>query len=145
MQSALLAELFAGSYSLTLYGLPFGVVIKYFFNAFSQNSLRSFIVPSRSAVEHHAAASDGAIVATGSGIGKVSTPPINVGAAKSSFGWPLSAAFIYAFQIRAGKLPPVTEFKPPIPFSDSVASSLKNAIEVASCGVYTVNQAEAFD
>jgi hypothetical protein len=52
------------------------------------------MAPSRSAVEHHFAASTGAIVGTGLGIGTRSVPPIFDGAGKSYFGWPLSATFI---------------------------------------------------
>jgi hypothetical protein len=50
-------------------------------------------------------------------------------------GSPLRAPFINAVQILAGKVPPVTEVNPPIPFKDSDALSRKSATEAASCGV----------
>ena len=74
-----------------------------------------------------------------------SSPPIFEGAGNCKTGSPLSAPFINAVQIRAGKDPPVTELRPPIPLSDSDALSLKNATEAESCGVYAVNHAEALD
>ena len=43
----------------------------------------------------------------------------------------MRAPFINAVQIRAGKVPPVTEVRPPIPLSDSLAVSLKNATDAA--------------
>ena len=49
-------------------------------------------------------------------------------------GYSAKALFIYAFQIRAGKVPPVIEFKPPIPFSCFYGVSRKNATDVAKSG-----------
>ena len=46
--------------------------------------------------------------------------------------------------MRAGKVPPVTDVSPPIPLSDSLALSLKNATDAASCGTYPLNHADAF-
>ena len=71
-------------------------------------------------------------------------PPINTGFGKVNFGCPISAPFINAVHTRAGKVPPVTEVRPPIPFNVCDALSLKNETEAASCGVYPLNQAEAF-
>jgi hypothetical protein len=45
-----------------------------------------------------------------------SVPPIFVGFGNCRIGSPLRAPFINAVQIFAGKVPPVTEFNPPIPF-----------------------------
>ena len=50
-----------------------------------------------------------------------------------------------AAQMRAGNVPPVTDVKPPMPFSDCDALSRKRATDAASCGVYALNQADAFD
>lgn len=60
-------------------------------------------------------------------------------------GSPLSAPFINWVQIRAGKEPPVSEVIPPIPLRDCVALSRKNDTDAAICGVYALNQADAFD
>ena len=49
-------------------------------------------------------------------------------------GYSAKALFIYAFQIRAGKVPPVIEFKPPIPVSCFSGVSRKNATDVAKSG-----------
>ena len=57
------------------------------------------------------------------------------GAGKLIIGSPLSAPLINAVQILAGKVPPVTEVNPPIPFRDSDALSRNSATEAASCGV----------
>ena len=74
-----------------------------------------------------------------------SSPPTFAGAGKLIIGCLLSAPFINAVHIRAGMVPPVTEVRPPIPFSDSDALSRKRATDAASCGVYALNQADAFD
>ena len=50
---------------------------------------------------------------------------------------------MYAFQIRAGNVPPVIEFNPPIPVNCFSGVSRKNATEVDRSGEYPVNQAEA--
>ena len=87
-------------------------------------------------------------VGVGLGEGEVMTiwliPPICTGAGKAIFGTPSNAPFINAVQTFAGKVPPVTEFKPPIPLSVRDAVSLKNATDAANCGMYPLNQAEAF-
>ncbi len=64
-----------------------------------------------------------------------SVPFTFTGGRNLSFGEPSSARFVYAFQIRAGKVPPVTELIPPIPLNVVRASSRKKAIEVARSGV----------
>ena len=64
-----------------------------------------------------------------------SSPPMFAGAGKLMIGSPLRAPFINAVHILAGNVPPVTEVRPPIPFSDSDALSLNNATDAASCGV----------
>ena len=64
-----------------------------------------------------------------------SVPPMFVGFGNCRIGSPLSAPFIKAVQIFAGKVPPVTELSPPIPFKLCVASSRKSATDAASCGV----------
>ena len=74
-----------------------------------------------------------------------SSPPIFAGAGKLMTGSSLRAPFINAVQILAGKVPPVTDVRPPIPFSDYDALSRKSATDAASCGVYALNQADAFD
>lgn len=71
-------------------------------------------------------------------------PPICTGLGKYILGWPRRAPFIKAVHTLAGKVPPVTEFNPPIPLRDCEAFSLKKATEAASWGVYPLNQAEAF-
>jgi len=47
------------------------------------------------------------------------------------------------FQIRAGKVPPVIEFKPPIPVNCCAGVSRKKATEVERSGEYPENHAEA--
>ena len=74
-----------------------------------------------------------------------SSPPIFDGAGKLMTGSFRSAPLIKAVQIRAGKDPPVTDVRPPIPFRDSDALSRKRATVADSCGVYPANQADALD
>jgi hypothetical protein len=57
----------------------------------------------------------------------------------------LSAFFMNSVQMRAGNEPPVSDVIPPIPLRDWVALSRKKATEAAICGVYALNQADAFD
>ena len=47
--------------------------------------------------------------------------------------------------MRAGNDPPVSDVIPPIPLRDWVALSRKNETDAAICGVYALNQADAFD
>ncbi len=74
-----------------------------------------------------------------------SRPPIFAGAGKVIMGSSLRARFIKYVQIFAGKVPPVTDVKPPIPLSDSDALSRKSATDAASCCVYPLNHADAFE
>jgi len=68
-------------------------------------------------------------------------PPTKAGRGKYEIGYCARALFIYTFQIRAGKVPPVIEFNPPIPVNRCLGVSRKNATEVAKSGEYPVNQA----
>jgi hypothetical protein len=70
-------------------------------------------------------------------------PPTKAGGGKYEIGYSARALFIYTFQIRAGKVPPVMEFNPPIPVSCFCGVSRKNATAVAKSGEYPLNQAEA--
>ena len=74
----------------------------------------------------------GSKVGTALVISTGSVPFTFAGGAKFSTGTPLSAFFIYAFQIMAGKVPPVTDGRPPMPLSESVASVLNIATLVAN-------------
>jgi hypothetical protein len=69
----------------------------------------------------------------GDGLGLIKSiafvPPINDGYEKFLIGSFARALRAKVFQIRAGKEPPVTEFKPPIPDNSSVASSRKSATD----------------
>ena len=59
---------------------------------------------------------------------------MKAGRGKNEIGYSANALLIYVFQIRAGKVPPVIELRPPIPVSCFSGVSRKNATEVAKSG-----------